>query len=147
MQSAAWYLKFTDRIFGAAPEATIQDIMSEGVFSLHINDTLNKALKLLAEEHIHSFVVLDDQDKAVGMLSTAIVLDALADETPFETPLSRLLMEPVVFATAKTSLKDALLKMKRNHEYKIIIADENNIVSNVLTQEEIIQYFAEHLTK
>ena len=147
VQSAAWYLKFTDRIFGPPPETTVKDIMSEGVFSLHINDTLKEALKLLSEEHIHSFVVLDDDDKAAGMLSTAIVLDALADEIPYDTSLAKLPMEPVVFASAKTSLKDALLKMKRNHEYKILILDKNENISSVLTQEEIIKHVAENLTK
>ncbi len=147
VQSAAWYLKFTDRIFGPPPEITVKDIMSEGVFSLHINDTLKKALKLLSEEHIHSFVVLDDHEKAAGMLSTATVLDALADEIPYETSLAKLPMEPVVFASAKTSLKDALLKMKRNHEYKILIVDKNENISNVLTQEEIIKHVAENLSK
>ncbi len=56
-------------------------------------------------------------------------------------------MEPVVFASAKTSLKDALLKMKRNHEYKIIIVDKDNVISSVLSQEEIIRHIAENLKK
>ena len=35
VQSAAWYVKFTARIFGKAPEDTARDIMSKGLFSLH----------------------------------------------------------------------------------------------------------------
>ena len=71
----------------------------------------------------------------------------MADEVPYETSLAKLPMEPVVFASAKTSLKDALLKMKRNHEYKILIVDKNENISSVLTQEEIIQHVAENLSK
>jgi len=143
VQSAAWYVKFTDRIFGPAPEATVETLMLEGVFSLRVSDTLKQAIKLLAEEHIHSFVVLDEQEKAVGMLSNAGVLDALADDISHNASLSELKLEPVVSATAKTSLKDALASMKRNHEYKVIILDENDSPSNVLTQDEIIRYMAE----
>lgn len=142
VQSAAWYVKFTDHIFGPAPEITVGNLMLEGVFSLHLNNTLKQALHLLAEEHIHSFVVLDDHEKAVGMFSTASILDALADETAQETTLSNLTLEPVVFASAKTPLKEALGNMKRTHEYKVIILNDKAIPSNVLTQEDIIQYMS-----
>ena len=142
VQAAAWYVKFTDRIFGPAPEATVGSLMLEGVFSLHLSDTLNRAVKLLAEEHIHSLVVLDNHEKAVGMFSTAHMLDALADDLSQDTKLSELAMEPVVFATAKTPLKEALANMKRNHEYKVVVLDRNDTPSHVLTQEEIIRHIA-----
>jgi len=144
VQSAAWYVKFTDRIFGAAPDATVGDLMLEGVFSLHLTDSFRRAQKLLAEEHIHSFAVLDDQNKAVGMFSSTDVLDALAgDATAENTALSELALEPVVYATAKMPLKEALTRMKQTHEYKVIILNEQELPSHVLTQEEIIQHFAE----
>ncbi len=144
VQSAAWYVKFTDRIFGAAPETTVGDLMLEGVFSLHLNDSFWRAKKLLAEEHIHSFAVLDDHDKAVGMFSSTDVLDALAgDATAENTTLSELALEPVVYATAKMPLKEALARMKQTHEYKVLIPNADGTVSHVLTQEEIIQHFAE----
>lgn len=143
VQAAAWYVKFTDRIFGLAPEATVGNLMLEGVFSLHLSDTLKQALNLLAEEHIHSFVVLDNHEKTVGMFSTAGVLDALADDIAQNTALSDLTLEPVVFATARTPLKEALASMKRNHEYKVVILDEGNTPSHVLTQEEIIRHLSE----
>jgi len=144
VQSAAWYVKFTDRIFGPAPDATVGDLMLEGVFSLHLNDSFWRAKKLLAEEHIHSFAVLDDHDKSVGMFSRTDVLDALAgDATAEDTTLSELALEPVVYATAKMPLKEALARMKQTHEYKVLIPNADGTVSHVLTQEEIIQHFAE----
>jgi arsenite transporter len=147
VQSAAWYIKFTDRLFGPAQEVSVGHLMLEGVFSLHLSATLKQALNLLAEENIHSFVVLDDHEKAIGMLSSASILDALADETPYDTPLVNLALNPVAFATAKTPLKEALGKMKRTHEYKVIIADDQGRPTNVLTQEDIIQYMSEKTIK
>lgn len=82
VQSAAWYVKFTDRFFGPAPEACVEDVMLEGVFSLHRSDTLQQAIRLLAEEQIHSLAVLDDADKPVGIISDTIIIDALAQERP-----------------------------------------------------------------
>jgi len=143
VQSAAWYVKFTDRIFGPAPDATVKDIMLTGVFSLHSANTIQDALRLLAEEHIHSFAVLDENEKPIGMVTTALLLDSLADGTAQETQLSELSLEPALLISAQASLKEALAQMKRTHEYKVLIPNADGTVSHVLTQEEIIQHFAE----
>ncbi len=145
VQSAAWYVKFTDRIFGPAPDATVKDIMLTGVFSLHSANTIQDALRLLAEEHIHSFAVLDENEKPIGMVTTALLLDSLADGTAQETQLSELSLEPALLISAQASLKEALAQMKRTHEYKVLIPNADGTVSHVLTQEEIIQHFAENL--
>lgn len=142
VQAAAWYAKFTDRIFGPAPETTVGNLMEEGVFSLHLTDSLGQVVKLLAEEHIHSCVILDGDNHAVGMLFTNDILDAVADDIPLDTKISELTLEPVLYATAKTPLKEALDKMKRNHEYKVIILNEKDVPSHVLTHEEIIRHLA-----
>jgi ACR3 family arsenite efflux pump ArsB/CBS domain-containing protein len=142
VQSAAWYVGFTDRIFGPHPEATVGTLMLEGVFSLNRTDTLQQALRLLAEEHIHSCVVLDGDDRPVGMVSTAVVLDALADDLPRSTPLSDLALEPVVIASATTPLKEVLRRMKREHEYKVVVLDADGRPGNVLTQEELVRHLA-----
>ncbi|MDT8391115.1 MAG: bile acid:sodium symporter [Lentisphaeria bacterium] len=143
VQAAAWYVKFTDRLFGSAPEAQVKDVMLAGVFSLHDRDTVHSALRLLAEEDIHSFAVLDDRNQPLGMMSTALLLDALADAIPADTPLKDLKLEPALLIPAKTPLKQALAQMKRAHEYKVLVPDADGKIEHVLTQEEIIRHFAE----
>lgn len=143
VQSAAWYVKFTDRLFGPAPEPQVRDIMQSGVFSLHLNNTIQQGLRLLAEEHIHSFAVLDETDRPTGMASTAVILNALADGVSPGTPLQQLPLEPALLLPAKTTLQDALKEMRRTHEYKVLIPDDQGGVSHVLTQEELVRYFAQ----
>ncbi|MCK5862542.1 MAG: bile acid:sodium symporter [Candidatus Hydrogenedentes bacterium] len=143
VQSAAWYVKFTDIIFGKAQETTVGDIMLEGIFALYSSDTLKQAINLLAEEHIHCVAILNAEDKPVGMISSNTLIDALADEVPFDAALSELTMEPVLTSTPQTSLKTALANMKRNHEYKALVTNEKNEVSHILTQEEILRHVAE----
>ena len=142
VQSAAWYVKFTDRIFGPAPEAQVKDIMLTGVFSLHNGNTVHDALRLLAEEHIHSFAVLDSTEQPLGMVTMTGLLDALADGISHDTPLAGLTLEPALLIPAKTSLKEALSQMKRAHEYKVLVPDSDGKIDHVLTQEEIVRHFA-----
>jgi ACR3 family arsenite efflux pump ArsB/CBS domain-containing protein len=143
VQAAAWYVKFTDRLFGPAPDAQVKDVMLSGVFSLHASDTVQNALRLLAEEHIHSFAVLDEANKPLGMLTTATLLDALADGLSRDTALSDLPLEPALLIPAKAPLKEALAQMKRAHEYKVLVPGPDGSIEHVLTQEEIIRHFAE----
>ena len=145
VQSAAWYVKLTDRIFGPVPEAKVRDVMLEGVFALHRSDTLRQAINLLAEEHIHSIAVLDDADKPVGMVSGGSVINALADDTAYDAPLSSLQMEPVLISPATAPLKTVLANMKRAHEYKALVVDEKGRVSHVVPQEEILLRLAEDM--
>ncbi|MBN2514287.1 MAG: bile acid:sodium symporter, partial [Sedimentisphaerales bacterium] len=67
VQSAAWYIKMTSSIFGMAPEEKAEDIMRVGLFALHNHATLHDAIKMLDEEHIHSIVVLSDDNKPAGI--------------------------------------------------------------------------------
>ena len=138
VQSAAWYVKLTDRIFGPAPEAKVQDIMLEGVFALHLVDTLHQAIKLLAEEHIHSLAILDADSKPVGMISADCVIDAMADGIPYDQPLSSMRLEPVLIASGKTLLRTVLADMKRTHEYKALVLDDQGKVSYVVPHDEIM---------
>ncbi|MFO7937921.1 MAG: bile acid:sodium symporter [Kiritimatiellia bacterium] len=142
VQSAAWYVRFTDRIFGAPPEIQVRDIMQSGVFSLHDDKTLHDALRLLAEEHIHSFAVIDEDERPVGIITTSSLLDHIADGQSMDSPLKDISMEPIVLISAQASLTEALIKMKRTHEYKILILDENEEIKHVLTQDEIVQQLA-----
>jgi len=44
VQSAAWYVKFTPKIFGKAPEETAGEIMEVGIFAIHDNASLHEYL-------------------------------------------------------------------------------------------------------
>jgi len=144
VQSAAWYVRFTDRIFGPAPDAKVQDVMLEGVFALHLSDTLHQAIKLLAEEHIHSLAILDTDSRPVGMISTAGVIDAMAEGIPYDRPLSSMQLEPVLIASAKTPLTVVLENMRRAHEYKALVLDAEGKISHVVPHDEIMARLAAH---
>lgn len=147
VQSAAWYVRFTDKLFGKAPEPSGKDVMLEGVFALHDRNTLGDAIKLLSEEEIGSIAVLDDSNKPIGMLSTSTIIDALADEVPHEASLASISLEPVLISSASTPLQTVLKNMKRTHEYKALIVDSKGSLTHVIPQEQVLSFLAEEMTK
>jgi len=141
VQSAAWYVKFTDRLFGKPEPEKARDAMLEGVFALHVDDTLEQAIRLLAEEQIHSVLVLNGQEQPLGMISAENVIDALADNLETDTRLATLPLSPVVLVTAEVPLQAVMSNMKRTHAYKAVILDAKGKISHVLTTEELLLHF------
>jgi arsenite transporter len=142
VQAAAWYVKFTEKIFGKAPQDVVKDIMEYGIFALHETSTLNDAIKMLDEEHINSVVVLDKKEELKGTISAKMIINLLADGKSTESKLSDLKLLPVLQIKETTSIKKVLGTMKRKHEYKVIVVDDDGKLKGVLTESDIIDRFA-----
>jgi len=140
VQAGAWYVKFTDRIFGEADEDTAKDLMQEGVFALHQNDTIQKAIKLLEEEHIHSIAILNKQEKAIGLLKLEIIFDYLANKKhQKEDQISNIKLSPILKFSEKVLISKVIKTMKQKHTYKVIITDKNGNMTGVLTESDILK--------
>lgn len=138
VQAAAWYVRFTETIFGKAPEDTAADIMQEGIFSLSESSTLHEAIKLLDEEHIHSVAVLSNNDGALGLLTSEMIINMLADQTALDTKLGQLKLKPILTCKQKSPLSKVIQQMKRKHEYKVLLTDEKGKLAGILTESDIL---------
>jgi len=140
VQAGAWYVKFTDKIFGEAPPDTAENIMHEGIFSLHDNDQIQQAIHLLEEEHIHSIAILNGQEKPIGLLTSEMIFDYLADKDhQTEQLIKRIKLDPIVKFSKKVPLTKVIKAMKKKHEYKVIITDQDGNISGVLTESDILK--------
>lgn len=137
VQSAAWYVKFTDKIFGETIDRA-KDIMEEGVFALQQELTLQDAIKLLDEEHIHSVVVLDKKEKPMGLITSEIIINLLADDIKTTERLSEVKLLPALEFSEKAPLKKVIDMMKRKHNYKVLITDEKGDLKGVITESDIL---------
>jgi arsenite transporter len=138
VQAAAWYVRYTDRIFGKAGEQVAEQVMHEGVFSLTDSATVQDAIKLLDEEHIHSVAVLSGDDKPMGLISSEMVINMLADGKELSTRLGDLKLEPALTFNRKSFVCDVIKAMKRNHEYKVLITNEKGDLQGVITQMDLL---------
>ncbi|AQQ71787.1 putative manganese-dependent inorganic pyrophosphatase [Limihaloglobus sulfuriphilus] len=138
VQSAAWYIKFTPKIFGKTPEETAQDIMAVGVFALHNKATLHDAIKMLDEEHIHSIIVLSDDNKPAGVLTAESLINLLADQVSLDRRLDQVELMPVLNIRYDAPISEIAQKMKRKHEYKVIVTDKKGNITGVLTEMDIL---------
>lgn len=144
VQAGAWYVKFTDKIFGEAPPDTAENIIHEGVFALHENNSIQNAIHLLEEEHIHSLAILNDKEKPIGLLTTETIFNYLTNEKHnVNQIIKNIKLDPILKFSKKSPLLKVIKAMKKNHKYKVIITDQNGKMSGVLTESDILKRISE----
>jgi CBS domain-containing protein len=65
----------------------VRHLMSRPAVTVHLATTVNRAARLMLEEHIHRVVVVDPDGAPVGVLTTSDLLRALLPEEDGEPPL------------------------------------------------------------
>lgn len=137
VQSAAWYVKFTNVIFGKTMDRA-KDVMEQGIFALSEEAILHDAIKLLDEEHIHSLAVLDRNESPIGMITSEMIINFLADGIEMSEKLKALTLQPILKMSEKVPLKEVITLMKRKHTYKVLITDEQGNFKGVITEADIL---------
>lgn len=56
---------------GRGPDVPVGDVMHRGVICCHPEDDLNEAERKMAENQVQRIVIVDDDDRAVGVISQA----------------------------------------------------------------------------
>jgi CBS domain-containing protein len=65
----------------------VRHLMSRPAVTVHLATTVNRAARLMLEEHIHRVVVVDPDGAPVGVLTTSDLMRALLPEEDGEPPL------------------------------------------------------------
>lgn len=134
VQAGAWYVKFTDRFFGAAPPDVAVDVMNRGVFILDKDKTIKEAIEIFEEEHIHSLIVSENK-VPIGILNTRNLFDHIIHEsTDVSQKISTVELKPILVFKENDSLDVIGDEMKKNSVYKVLIQDNKKQPVGVITE-------------
>nr|WP_319399549.1 bile acid:sodium symporter [uncultured Carboxylicivirga sp.] len=134
-QSAAWYVKFTNVIFGQAPPDVAGDVMSKGVFTINDDKSIKEAIELFEEEHIHSLVVMDSTNKPIGILNTRNLFDHIINNsTDISQKISDIDLKPILIFNETDPLILIGKEMKDNNVYKVLVKDAKQQLCGVITE-------------
>jgi CBS domain-containing protein len=70
---------------GRGPETVVSDVMSKGAICCHVDDDLRQAERKMAEHQVHRIVIVDDDARAVGVISQADLARAESDAARTQT--------------------------------------------------------------
>jgi arsenite transporter len=139
VQMAAWVVKLTDKIYGVAPEDDAEVVMHSGIFSLHTSQTIADALKMFADEHIHTLVVLDESDTPVGMFSQEMAISSVAESISLDKQLGDCELDTVITVGINQPINEIAKSMSRNNEYKVLVTNKNGDIQGVVTAQDILE--------
>lgn len=109
---------------------TVRDVMNRTYVGVSEADTVAGAAQLMAEEGVHSAVVLRGSDP-VGVIDEDRLLDLVADRRdPTETAASEV-MRPVVTVDADRRLEQAVGVMTTDGIRHLLVEDDGELVGSV----------------
>ncbi len=105
----------------------LRNIMTRGVVTVSINDTVMQIARLLTEKDISGVVVIGDEGKAVGVISEMDIIKVIGIEN-WENKTAESIMTSNLETVEPTSrLIDAANMMNRKHVHRLLVLSERGI--------------------
>ena len=96
----------------------IKDIMCKKVVTTKENTSISEAVKLLDDRHVGSVIVVDDENRCIGIFTERDAIRVVAQKVSLEEPLSKVMSTHVATIGYEASFDDAkalLLSHKIRH--------------------------------
>jgi len=77
------------------------------------------------------------------MLTAEAIVNLLAEQVSLKSTLDQVALMPVINLRYDTPISTIMKKMKRSHEYKVIVTDDQGNPTGVLTEMDIVNSYKE----
>jgi acetoin utilization protein AcuB len=125
----------------------VQNMMQVNTVTIHAEETIGTALKLLLEKDVRYLPVVDDNDNLLGLVTDREVKDASPsifhqNEHPedFEKPVSTI-MKNAVFTAHPLDIAEELSTIFYEHNISCIPVLEDNKLVGLVTEREMLHAF------
>ncbi len=117
----------------------VQTAMTKNLITVPIGTTLEQASELMVEKRIRHLPVVNPAGTIVGMVSLRD-LDVIS--TSLGSPVEAVMNSPVKFVHQDLPLRSAILKMLESKISCLLIADDRNAASGIVTTDDLLWYLA-----
>ncbi len=142
-------------------QLTVREIMTPDIITVAPDTSLSDAARILVEKRISGLPVTADDGKLVGVVTEADFLCAMGIpchhpthsvwqtlENMFRHPprttdmpskVGDIMIEQVVSINQNKTLQDIIEQMKKHHIKRIIVTDDQDRVSGIVTRSNLVQ--------
>jgi CBS domain-containing protein len=106
------------------PMLKIKDIMCKKVITAKEDMPIQEAVQLLQDRHVGSLVVVDDEEKCIGMFTERDAIRVMANKFSTDEPLSKIMSRHVVTISHEASFDEAKRLMFTHSIRHIPVTDE-----------------------
>jgi len=121
------------------PKKPIKHYMSSPLIVLKSTETIQDAIALFNERHIHGAPVMD-KEKMTGIVTISDLTKALYNGLPLTTKISSVMTTDVVKASSETRLFEVIRRFKEREIGRLIVVEDGKPVG-IITQTDIIRVF------
>lgn len=124
--------------YGAFRE--VSEIMSASTVTVHMEDTLAKAVSSMADYHISCIVVLADDGSPVGILTERDVLGKISSRQvdPNRVRVEDVMSSPLTHIDSGYSIHSAARVMDQCHIHRLVVMEDGKL-HGVVTQSDIFR--------
>lgn len=118
----------------------VGDLMTPYVVTTKANISVIQAATRMIAQDVSCIVVVDDQNKPVGIITERDFLKKVpANTSVVNKKVQDIMTQKVVTVTPQTTIEEAHLLMRKNKFRKLVVT-ENNVLQGVFTQTDIVRY-------
>jgi len=129
-------------------EVKISDVIkSEHLTTCLKTDTIDEVVEVLQSTRLGSIVIVDKNSKVEGIFTERDYVMKIAGfniDTDQETVGSYMTPKPTTLKPT-ASMAEAISKMQSGRFRHLIIADENNVLVNILSQRDLLDFIIKNL--
>ncbi len=106
------------------PMLKIKDIMCKKVITAKEDLPILQAVQLLNDRHVGSIVVVDDEERCIGIFTERDAIRIIASKFPAEQPLSKIMSRHVVAVSLEASFDEAKRVMLSHNIRHLPVTDQ-----------------------
>ena len=127
---------------------TLDSILSDKATSLRSTHSVAKALELMADYAVSSVIIVDDENRPVGIFTEHDALRVVAEAIDTTIALHEVMTEKPFCVSQAMQLHDAYGLMEEKGFRHLIVVDESGRFSGVVTEGDFLRHIGfEHLGK
>ena len=126
--------------------AHVRDIMQKNVITIEHDKTVHDAAVILKEKEI-SFLVIIRDEKPIGIVSERDIVQKVAaqDQKASAVQIESVMSKKFRWVSPETPIEDAVQKMLNNNIRRLIILDNDEKLSGVITQTNLAEFLRSKL--
>jgi len=135
----------TDIISSIDPEMLIESYKLEDLIKItqnakraNPNQPLKSIFKDLLENNIDCVLIVDNNDRPTGILTTKDILKLIENRANEELPLEHFMHSPVASIKENSTIKESVNFVKEKHFKRVIVVDDAGRLRGVIKQKELI---------
>lgn len=120
----------------------VKDLMTYGVITVPVTDTVTEVIQVLVEGHVHGVAVISEKNEPIGIISEIDIVKAFGKDFN-EVTAKDIMSGHVESVDMNIKIKDAATVMKERGFNRLLVVDDKKVLRGILSLTDIVNEIME----